>query len=170
MIPIGLDVNTPYTYGQLVTFQQGRVGSGNWDLLSMGGNGGSVLRSNLANGFSGQVAVGDFFDTKPGKTVGPVDQGISDRLAASPSGSTWNSHTESDSRVVVLPMVDWAAAPNGKKPMEILGFAHFYLQADLGGGQFTGYFVSDVIPDSLASLIANQPIYHGGRPASALIR
>src|SRR6202162_4057967 len=110
LIPIGLDVNTVYSDGEQITLQQGQLGPGNWDLLALGGTGGSNLRSNIANGFNSMITVGDWVTTEPGKKVGPVDQGFQDRLnsAASvdPSG-TYSSHTLNDPRVMILPVVDW---------------------------------------------------------------
>jgi hypothetical protein len=55
--------------------------------------------------------VGDILSVEPGATVGPIGQGVNDRvtagIASDPRG-TWSSHTLSDARVAVVPVVNWS--------------------------------------------------------------
>jgi len=86
LIPIGLDNATTYAYQQPITLNQGpgangQWGPGDWGSLALGGNGGNVLRSDIANGYMGQVSIGNVL-TEPGKAVGPIDQGFTDRINA----------------------------------------------------------------------------------------
>jgi len=135
LMPIGLDYNTVYTDGEQIALQQGQVGAGNWDLLALGGVGGANLRSNIANGYNGEVSVGDWVTTEPGKKVGPVDQGFQDRIDAAqstdPSG-TYASHSVNDPRVLVVPVVDWEH-PNGRSSVEVKAFATVWLDSYSGG-------------------------------------
>jgi Flp pilus assembly protein TadG len=149
LIPIGLDYNTVYSDGTQTNLQQGQLGPGNWDLLAMGGVGGSNLRTNIANGYNGMVSVGDWITTEPGKKVGPVDQGFQDRLdcAASvdPTG-TYGSHALTNPRVMILPVVDWQH-PNGRSSVQVKAFASVWLDS-YSKGQVTVHFISQVIANS----------------------
>ena len=166
LIPIGLDTNTVYSDGELITLQQGQLGPGNWDLLALGGVGGNNLRTNIANGYNSMISVGDWVTTEPGKKVGPVDQGFQDRLdsAASvdPSG-TYSSHSLTDPRVMILPVVDWEH-PNGRSSVQVTAFATVWLDS-YSSGQVTVNFISQVIPNSFGSPSAP---YFGSRGSPIL--
>jgi hypothetical protein len=149
LVPIGLDSNTTYTDGTQIVLQQGQVGAGNWDLLALGGVGGNNLRGNIANGYNGEVTVGDSVTTEPGKKVGPVDQGFQDRLdtasSMDPTG-TYSSHALNNPRVMVLPVVNWQN-PNGRTTVPVTAFASVWLDS-YSGGQVTVHFISQVIANS----------------------
>ncbi|MGH7949000.1 MAG: hypothetical protein ACREQF_07240, partial [Candidatus Binataceae bacterium] len=168
-VPIGLDWNTPYTTGQLLTLHRGQVGPGNWDTVALGGVGGDNLRDNIAKGYSGPIGVSDWIGTEPGKKVGPVDQGFSDRFAAAssmdPSG-TYSLHNPLNPRVVVLPMVDWQH-PNGRGSVQVKAFAQIWVTSS-SGGTITGYYVDQVVPNSTP--IGNTAQFHGARGIPRLIR
>ena len=161
LIPIGLDSHTVYSDGEQIILQQGEVGPGNWDLLALGGTGGSNLRSNIADGYSGPVSVNDWVTTEPGKKVGPVDQGFQDRLTLgqnSYSGGTYLLHSFSDPRVLVIPMVNWEGQ-NGRSQVQVTGFASVWLDS-YSSGQVTVNFISQVIANSFGSSTAG---YFGAR-------
>ncbi len=149
LIPIGLDYNTTYKDGQVITLQQGQVGPGNWDLLALGATGGANLRTNIANGYNSLVSVGDWVLTEPGEKVGPVDQGFQDRLNLAmtvDSGGTYSAHALTNPRVLVLPLVDWEHQ-NGRSQVEVMGFVTLWLDS-YSGGQVTTHFISQVIANS----------------------
>ncbi len=152
LVPIGLDSNTKYSDGSSITLQQGQVGPGNWDLLALGGVGGSNLRTNIANGYNGMVSVGDWVTTEPGKKVGPVDQGFQDRLTLAqtvdPNG-TFSNHTLNDPRVLIVPVVNWEGQ-NGRSQVQVTAFATLWLDS-YSGGQVNVHFISQVIADSFGS-------------------
>jgi hypothetical protein len=135
VIPIGLDSSTPYTFDQPVTLNYGQVGPGNWGSLALGGTGGSNLRTNIADGYEGPLAINQWVDTEPGKKTGPIDQGFSDRISLAeseyPSG-TFLDHNPADPRVIILPMVNWNS-PNGRSEVEITGFAALWVVSESGG-------------------------------------
>lgn len=168
LIPIGLDSRTVYSDGTQINLQQGQVGPGNWDLLALGGVGGNNLRTNIADGYSGQVTVGDWVTTEPGKKVGPVDQGFQDRLTAAqsvdPSG-TYSSHSLTDPRVLILPVVNWSGQ-NGRSSVQVTAFASVWLD-NYSGGQVTVNFISQVAANTFGS--ASAP-YFGARGAPILIK
>src|SRR5205085_5576113 len=82
VLPLGIDFHTPLTYGTQIVLKQGMVGAGNWDPVALGGNGASVYRSNLDNGYGGLLTVGQWLETEPGNVVGPTQSGMSQRLTA----------------------------------------------------------------------------------------
>ena len=164
VIPIGLDVNTPYSDGQQINLQQGQVGPGNWDLLALGGTGGNNLRANIADGYSGLISMGQWITTEPGKKVGPVNQGFQDRLDAAASadpGGTYSNHTATDPRLMVLPVVNWEGQ-NGRSQVQVDAFATVWLDS-YSGGKVTVNFISAVVPNSYGD--ASAPNYGGhGHP------
>ena len=168
LLPIGLDVNTVYSDGEQINLQQGQVGPGNWDLLALGGVGGNNLRYNIADGYSGLISVGEWVTTEPGKKVGPVDQGIQDRLTlaqtSDPTG-TYLSHAANNPRVVVLPVVNWEGQ-NGRSQVEVDAFATVWIDS-YSGGQVAVHFISAVIANSFGDPSA--PNY-GGRGHPILIQ
>ncbi len=152
LIPIGLDSNTVYSDGERIDLQQGQLGPGNWDLLALGGVGGNNLRGNIANGYNGEVSVGDAVTTEPGKKVGPVDQGFQDRLTLAQSvdpDGTYASHTLTDPRVLILPIVDWSH-PNGRTTVPVTAFASVWLDS-YSNGQVTVNLISQVAANSFGS-------------------
>ncbi len=162
LIPIGLDYTTPYQYNNAVTLNQGQVGPGDWGSLALGGVGGSNERGNLADGYSGPIAVNDWIATEPGKKVGPVDQGLADRMSAGqsefPNGS-FSNHDPGDPRAVVLPMVDWSTA-QGRSAVMVHGFAMLWLDS-VSGGTIQAHFIQQVVPDSLPNSQATDWGAHG---------
>jgi Flp pilus assembly protein TadG len=168
LIPIGLDYNTTYTDGTQIVLQQGQVGAGNWDLLALGGVGGNNLRSNIADGYNGQVSVGDWLTTEPGKKVGPVDQGFQDRLdlalSVDPSGTSV-SHKVNNPRVLVVPVVDWEH-PNGRSLVQVKAFASVWLDS-YSGGKVRVHFISQVVANSFGDPSAP---YFGSRGTPTLIK
>ncbi len=168
LVPIGLDYNTTYTNGESMTLHDTQVGAGNWGTVELGSPGGSTLRSNLANGYSGPISVGDWINTEPGQAIGPVDQGLTDRLNAAqqtdPSG-TFSSHSSNDPRVLFLPLVNWES-PNGRAAVQVMGFVAVWLDG-VSGGDLQVHFITQVAPDSLPN--ANAP-YSNVRGAPILIK
>src|SRR6185437_9483188 len=63
-----------------VTGSTSAIGPGNYGLLSLGGNGGSIVRSNLAGAYASCVATGPNQATEPGVAAGPVSDGINTRF------------------------------------------------------------------------------------------
>jgi len=107
--------------------------------------------------------VGEWATTEPGKKVGPVDQGFQDRLdaaASSDPGGTYSSHSPTDPRVLVLPIVNWEGQ-NGRSQVEVDAFATVWL-ASHSGGQVTVNFISTVVADSYGDPSA--PNYGGHGP------
>ena len=169
LLPIGLDSRTVYTDGTQITLQQGQLAPGNWDLLALGGVGGSNLRSNIADGFNSMLSVGDWVLTEPGKKVGPVDQGFQDRLDAavtSDSSGTFSAHKLTNPRVMIMPVVDWQHI-DGRSSVQVVAFASVWLDGYGSKGQLTVHFISQVIGNSFGSPTAP---YFGSRGSPNLLK
>lgn len=167
MFPAGLQCAAPCknpnkVAGQPLTFGVKFVNvgaSGNWGWLNLVGKGGSNLQSNIENGTSGNFAVGDLVDTKTGKTVGPIDKGLNNRLGnneskctASPNPCSGGNPSEAipvgDPCLVVVPVVDFTNL-NGNKETPILGFAEVYLQGNVDHGTISGCFIKSLVGDTV---------------------
>jgi Flp pilus assembly protein TadG len=165
LLPIGLDSNTVYGDGTQITLQQGEVGPGNWDLLALGATGGNNLRTNIANGYSGMITVGDWLTTEPGKKVGPVDQAFQDRLSCAntsdPSGTS-SSHAVNNARVMIMPVVDWENQ-HGRNTVQVKAFATVWLDS-YNNGAVTVHFISQVVASSFGDPTATSFFGSRGTP------
>ena len=56
------------------------IGPGNFQLIRLGGNGGAVIRENMAGSYDNCASIGDVIETEPGNSVGPVVQGLNTRF------------------------------------------------------------------------------------------
>ncbi|MGD0291739.1 MAG: flp pilus-assembly TadE/G-like family protein [Candidatus Binataceae bacterium] len=111
MLPVGIDSRTTYTYGQEVSLLTGQYGPGNWGPLALGGSGASNFASNVQNGYSGTISVGQMLTTETGKMVGPTRSSFNARLTAGVNGfpdGTFANHSIDDPRIVTVPIVDFA--------------------------------------------------------------
>jgi Putative Flp pilus-assembly TadE/G-like len=169
ILPIAVDNKTGPLWNQGGTYTLNRVDStgsgangpwpdapGNWglvDLCGQGSGGGSAIRTALANGYYGELSIGNTLTTFPGAKVGPVNQGLQglsvDRLSGPSSPSQFN---QSDPRAVIVPLVDFSNC-TGACSVKITGFMAFYITS-VSGGAVTGTFVSMVDPNSTSSINA----------------
>ncbi len=150
--PIGLDSTTTYIYGKSITLHNGNCGAGCWGGLSLmdsngRSNGGSAFSQNLGSGCTCIVNLGDILSSEPGAKVGPIGQGVSARVAAGnasdPSG-TWSSHTLSDARATVVPVVKWSGC-NGNCSVPVSGFAEVWISGS-SGADISAVFIRQVEP------------------------
>ncbi len=85
-----------YTVGEVLGLSQvpGHVnsstslGPGNYNLLAIGGSGGSIVRTNFAGGYSACAKLGDSLPTETGVAAGPVAQGVNTRFNLYAAGLT----------------------------------------------------------------------------------
>lgn len=150
-LPIGLSVQTTYSFGQSITLHEGGVGPGNWDSLALGCTGASCFSANLANGYAGTVTVGDTLASEPGNMTGPTSTGIAARVSAGQSadpGGTWSDHTLTDPRVAIVPVVDWTGC-NGRCSVPVKGFAAVWITGASGSDinvVFIGAVATGAVP------------------------
>jgi Flp pilus assembly protein TadG len=154
-LPIGLSIQTTYAFGQSITLHQGGVGPGNWDALALGGTGGANYSNNLANGYAGQISVGDSLTSEPGVKTGPTSSGINTRVSNGNSvdpGGTWSDHTLTDPRVAIVPVVDWTGC-HGRCSVPVKGFAALWITS-ASGSDINAVFIGAVAQNAVPSQTA----------------
>jgi Flp pilus assembly protein TadG len=148
--PMGVDFQTPYGAGQVVTLMQDKVGPGDWGPLALGGTGASNLAQNIEYGFRGPVSVGDLVTAEPGQKVGPIRSAfnflINEGQSADPGG-TFASHNFNDPRVLIVPMVDFSTA-QGRSQVLVKGLAALWLVSVDNKNNIQTYFINQVAPGS----------------------
>jgi Flp pilus assembly protein TadG len=115
---------------------------GNFGCLALGGRGGANYANNLANGYQGELQLGDIVETEPGNKSGPTNDGISARMNADPTG-TYENHRPDSPRILKVPVVEWSAG-GGRSTAKVVGFAAFWLEGSGGSGDqnyVTGRFM-----------------------------
>ena len=123
--------------GDYMTLKEGG-GSGTngaYGALRLGGNGASVYRLNIINGYSGLLSVGDTVPTENGNMSGPTMQGLSERCGecthyASSGGCTPEHYVSDCPRIVLIPLVRYIDIHS----VTVEGFAPFLLDPDVGSG------------------------------------
>jgi hypothetical protein len=166
VVPIGLDAGTTYTYGQSIVMHNAGCGPGCWQGLAVqslnnGNTGGNAFQQNLGIGCSCTINVGDSLTTEPGAKVGPIGQGISQRVAAgvaSDPNGTWSSHTLSDARAVVVPVVNWNGC-NGRCTAPVTGFAEVWISGS-SGSDINAVFIRQVSSGTPGSSGTNMGAVH----------
>ena len=64
------------------------LGPGNYNLLAIGGSGGSIVRTNFAGSYSACATLGGMLPTETGVAAGPVAQGVNTRFDMYAAGLT----------------------------------------------------------------------------------
>ncbi|QSO50335.1 hypothetical protein JZ785_15370 [Alicyclobacillus curvatus] len=157
MVPLAVP-NQQFTYGEKVNLSQGAGDglSGNYGFLDLSGCGAKGLETDLEDGYTVPLSVGEQVPTKTGVNAGPVQAAIDYRIEASANDAVCQSYTTvtSDcSTMMYLPVVNTLNV-NGKKDVTILGFAAFFLEGfegDDGHQQITGRFIRMIRPGVLGS-------------------
>lgn len=155
--------------GQQVELKTNRPNSpGNFYGVALGGRGGSDYRSNIANGWSGTINVGDTLTTEPGNMVGPTRQGVSDLIALDPSARmvnqngvwvvTSNSYPINESpRIVPIPLFDPTDPPgNGRTTFRVASIASFFIESSNGHSVF-GRFIYRKLQGARAGQAPSHP-------------
>ena len=132
------------------------LGPGNFGAVAIDGRGASIYRNCIINGCSTPLSIGSWIETEPGNMTGPTSQGTHDRIYDQPNNQfdTFSELTEhvgsvyklidSDSQYIIIPIV--SSFPNGRKDIQIVGFAQFvitYFQGSVVKGTFINYAILD---------------------------
>ncbi|MBU9714008.1 pilus assembly protein TadG-related protein [Evansella tamaricis] len=122
--PLGIDESIPLEYGviyDLKVDEQG-VNIGNFGILRLEGPGAQVYEDNLKYGFDGELKVGDIVYTQPGNIAGKTREAVDYLVTTcdSPEDRTCR-------RVLLIPVIKPQHKQGGSMPVEIKGFAYFYL-------------------------------------------
>jgi len=122
---------------------------GNWGLLDLGQQGGGQdVRTELAWGCDCSVPADGWVsvDTEPGAKIGPVSQGIADRIARADAqfpGDAPSSYSVGNPRLVTVPIVNFDGA-NGASQIPTYGFALMWLFNSNSNGDIRATFLRAV--------------------------
>lgn len=146
-IPVGVEEKGVFEYGHLYELKVGGGDgySGNYRALALGGTGANIYKSNLEDGYSGVLTVGQVVDTEPGNKAGPTDKALDDRISHDPT-ATFDTVKEGSSRIVIVPIMK-SMLVNGRDAVQIVGFSVFFLE-ESSGGVITGRFMEMLVADS----------------------
>lgn len=151
-VPLGVE-RQHFEYGATYYLKNspGYGGSyrGNFGGLALGGRGAKNYENNLANGYAGELKIGDVVETEPGNMSGPTTRGINARLSADPTG-TYENHSPDSPRILKVPVVEWSSQKGGRTTVTVVGFAAFWLEGVGGQGNenyVTGRFMELMTSD-----------------------
>jgi hypothetical protein len=96
------------------------------------GGGANQLASNIQNGCTCTVSIGDYIFPKPGVQWGPVSSAFNSRTGGtsqnlSGPGDSLTPAEASSKRLVTVPIVSWDATNGSSKEVQVLGFAEVWL-------------------------------------------
>ena len=180
--------NFPTECGVQLPDDPAGAGPGNYHLLALAGNGGSVLRQNLAGGFQGCADLGGTVISEPGNKTGPTSQGLNTRfgiyqgggvnatdyppdlVTTSPmtfaqysavyeNGGPFVSGGQEERRVMAIPIADCSGVQNGRSDFPVLELGCYFIRQSISPGGQESYIVGELIENCNAS---GTP---GGNPA-----
>jgi hypothetical protein len=140
LFPAGMPYNpngAPLAYGTQYSLT-GNYASGSWGWLDIpsgfqgstspgsapSGGGSSLLTTNITNGCTCDVSVGNYVGSEPGTKWGPVSSAVSSLATGATLPATL---TGNEPQLVTVPIVDWSASGGGSAAVQIKGFAQVWL-------------------------------------------
>jgi len=150
----------PIDYGELVVLKEGAGdgNSGNYGAVSFGPTGSSIFQQYLIYGYDSSLSVGDIIQTEPGNMAGAI-MALSSYLAA--DTSTFDNYTLGSKRLWTIPVINTLDV-SGRKDVEIVGFAQFFVEyADKIGGEaeIHGRFIKFVTSGEIDYTIEDRGVY-----------
>ncbi|MDQ6600273.1 pilus assembly protein [Bacillus salipaludis] len=134
--------------------ESGKNSPGNCGFLDIDGNGAPDVEDGIKNGSKKMVSIGDKVSTETGDMNGPIKKAVetdSDSLINSDKDKDWcQSAATADNtckRVIYIAIIDSWESINGKKQVEILGFAPFWVKEYDSQGKnksIVGQFINSV--------------------------
>jgi Flp pilus assembly protein TadG len=151
------------TYGTSFSLTD-NYGPGNWGWLNIPtgwtgsqgpqtGGGDSLLSSNITNGCTCTVKVGDVIATKTGESWGPVQSAVDGLITA---GNLPATLTGNESQLVTVPIVNWGNV-NGASQVTVLGFAEVWIDSISKSGS------SQVLTVQFVQYVTKTAIAGGGK-------
>jgi hypothetical protein len=122
------DGYSPGNWGFL-NIPSGFVGSTTPGSASHGG-GAPQLATNIQNGCTCSISLGDYIYPKPGVSWGPVSSAFNSRTGGTSqtlSGDSLTPAEASSARLVTVPIVSWDATHGSSTEVQVLGFAEVWL-------------------------------------------
>jgi Flp pilus assembly protein TadG len=157
-VPLSIQ-NQNLVYGQEYTLKSGAGNgdSGWYGALDLSGNGADNYESDLANGYSGILEVGQIVDVEHGNMSGPTEKGVEARLSRDTSipKNTFYSYDRNAPEIVYIPVVNSLSEDSSSiHTVQIVGFAAFFLEGVAGNGNnsvITGRFIQTIVPNDQTS-------------------
>ncbi|HBV86974.1 MAG TPA: hypothetical protein DEF42_10070 [Desulfosporosinus sp.] len=131
--------------------------SGWYGALELTGTGASSYETDLANGYQGELHVGQILEVKHGNMSGPTAEGINTRLNRDTRvpKNTIDDYDRSAPQIVYIPIVRIISeSGNSIHEVQIVGFAAFFLEGVAGNGNnsvVTGWFIETLVPNGQTS-------------------
>lgn len=147
-VPLGVDEDTPLTYGQSISLKVGAGDSttGNFGILALAGKGARTYEETLKYGFDQSLSIGDIVPTQTGNIAGSTQDGINYRIDQCPntSGDTTVRDCARILRVVVYK--PYSSSTQQLTSIIVTGFAFFYLQEPMSSNDtaIIGTFIKRV--------------------------
>lgn len=130
IVPVGI-LKESFKMGELYTLNDpDKHSPGNFGLLAIDGNGGSVLRESIKYG-TDRTQLNKKETTEPGQTWGPLKQGFRYRFDQDIGKTHCQSHETANrtcKRVVIVPIVETYEGANGRSKVPIAGFGAFWIE------------------------------------------
>ena len=125
-----------FQYGHQVVLKEdaGDGMSGNYGVVSLGGNGSTTYESNIKYGFNGKLSVGDIINTETGNMSGSTVKGVD--FINSSDYDTFENHSRDSFRIWTIPVID-SLNVSGKKSVTVIGFAQFFVENAYKNGGHT---------------------------------
>ncbi len=162
IIPIAV-VQQTFIYGKRYILKEGGGGgtTGNYAPIGLGGTGANIYKNNLLNGYSGTISVGDIILTETGNIAGSTHTAIN--YLTSQCSDTYYNYSLNCPRVIFLPVVNTLSV-NGKKAIQVLGFATFFLEgvtidSSTGQADVIGRFITYCMDGETSSTISDFGTY-----------
>jgi Flp pilus assembly protein TadG len=172
--PLGI-IQQTFSYGTQYTLKQGASDgtSGNYAAIDLWGSGADDYGKNLLYGYSGTVAIGNQIPTKTGIVAEKTRDSINQLIHNCTHGCTYEKYNPNCPRIIQMPVVSTFDV-SGKKYIEILGFATFFLEgviyysengngvgvgAGVGQADIVGRFITEIKNGQTSGTISDYGTY-----------
>lgn len=137
--PFGI-VRQQFICGQTYTLKAGTVSGsrGDYAALALGGTGSNLYRSNLENGYDGQLCVGDWVGIEGGNMSTSTRQSMEYRIGLD-QAATFTTVGQDSPRILILPVIEPSRGEDHNEVL-IVGFAPFFLEG-VGGQANNSYII-----------------------------
>jgi hypothetical protein len=149
-----------FSYGDVVTLKEGAGNGyhGNYGVVALGGRGACTVRNNVLYGYDGIIKIGDMIDTEPGNMASVVNT-VNNYIKY--DNSTFDDFDRDSIRIWSIPLVDTLEV-NGRKKVEVIGFAQFYIEdikKKSGKAEITGRFIKYVANGEIDMAVTDYGTY-----------
>jgi hypothetical protein len=141
--PLGIDEKLALNYETIYSLKVDEAGvdTGNFGILSLGGDGAKTYYENLRDGYENEIKVGDILQTQTGNVAGKTKAAIKEKLDSCPYQQGETNHRDCP-RVILIPVYEeYEREQNQLKQVRVKGFSYFYLIDQVGDKDIRGRFI-----------------------------